>query len=109
MYLDLVSLEVVKRFVKIFRESGRFLEVLVCNVAVYLLLLKELMWSIDGYEISVVINYFGYFFFCNLMLEDLKKFFVKDKRLVILGIVIVNLKELGGKISILVFLDLGNL
>lgn len=67
------------------------------------------MWSIDGYELSVVINYFGYFFFCNLMLEDLKQFFVIDKRLVILGIVIVNLKELGGKILILVLLDLGNL
>ena len=43
MHLDLASLEVVKRFVKTFRESGRSLEALVCNAAVYLPLLKEPM------------------------------------------------------------------
>lgn len=109
MHLDLASLESVKRFVNTFRESGRSLEALVCNAAVYLPLLKEPMRSPDGYELSVATNHLGHFLLCNLMLEDLKQSPATDKRLVILGTVTANPKELGGKIPIPAPPDLGNL
>merc|ERR1739838_247329 len=91
------------------RESRRSLDALVCNAAVYLPLLKEPMWSVDGYELSVATNHLGHFLLCNLMLDDLKKSPARDKRLVILGTVTANPKELGGKIPIPAPPDLGNL
>ena len=109
MQLDLASLESVKKFVNTFRESGKSLQALVCNAAVYLPLLKEPMRSTDGYELSVATNHLGHFFLCNLMLEDLKQSPATDKRLVILGTVTANPKELGGKIPIPAPPDLGNL
>ncbi|GAB1540185.1 protochlorophyllide reductase [Scytonema sp. NUACC21] len=98
MHLDLASLESVRQFVKNFRESGRTLEALVCNAAVYMPLLKEPLRSADGYELSVATNHLGHFLLCNLMLEDLKNSKASEPRLVILGTVTHNPKELGGKI-----------
>ncbi|WGV26368.1 protochlorophyllide reductase [Halotia branconii] len=98
MHLDLASLESVRQFVKKFRESGRSLDALVCNAAIYMPLLKEPLRSVDGYELSVATNHLGHFLLCNLMLEDLKKSSSNDPRLVILGTVTHNPKELGGKI-----------
>lgn len=109
MQIDLASLESVQNFVKTFRESGRSLEALVCNAAVYLPLLKEPMRSAEGYELSVATNHLGHFLLCNLMLEDLKNSPAEDKRLVILGTVTANPKELGGKIPIPAPPDLGDL
>jgi protochlorophyllide reductase len=54
-------------------------------------------------------NHFGHFLLCNLMLEDLQKSDAPEKRLVILGTVTANSKELGGKIPIPAPADLGNL
>ena len=107
--LDLASLDSVRQFVKDFRATGRYLDGLVCNAAVYLPLLKEPMRSADGYELSVATNHLGHFLLCNLMLEDLMKSPSADKRLVILGTVTANPKELGGKIPIPAPPDLGNL
>ena len=107
MHLDLASLESVRQFVKDFRASGRSLEALVCNAAVYLPLLKEPLRSQDGYELSVATNHLGHFLLCNLMLEDLKKSLASKPRLVILGTVTHNPDELGGKIPPRP--DLGNL
>lgn len=45
MKLDLASLESVRSFVNEFRASGKTLDSLVCNAAVYLPLLKEPMLS----------------------------------------------------------------
>ncbi|MEA5505850.1 protochlorophyllide reductase [Halotia wernerae UHCC 0503] len=98
MHLDLASLESVRQFVNKFRESGRSLDALVCNAAIYMPLLKEPLRSVDGYELSVATNHLGHFLLCNLMLEDLKKSSSGDARLVILGTVTHNPKELGGKI-----------
>jgi protochlorophyllide reductase len=98
MHLDLASLESVRQFVNKFREGGRSLDALVCNAAVYMPLLKEPLRSVDGYELSVATNHLGHFLLCNLMLEDLKKSSSGDPRLVILGTVTHNPKELGGKI-----------
>ena len=107
--LDLASLDSVRQFVNDFRASGKYLDALVCNAAVYLPLLKEPMRSADGYELSVATNHLGHFLLCNLMLEDLMKSPSVDKRLVILGTVTANPKELGGKIPIPAPPDLGNL
>lgn len=109
LHLDLASLDSVRQFVNDFRATGRSLRSLVCNAAVYLPLLKEPERSADGYELSVATNHLGHFLLCNLMLEDLKKSPEPDKRLVILGTVTANPKELGGKIPIPAPPDLGNL
>ncbi|GAB4355292.1 MAG: protochlorophyllide reductase [Cyanophyceae cyanobacterium] len=109
MHLDLASLASVRRFVDTFRQSGKTLDSLVCNAAVYYPLLKEPLRSEDGYELSVATNHLGHFLLCNLMLEDLKKSPAPEKRLVILGTVTANPKELGGKIPIPAPPNLGNL
>jgi protochlorophyllide reductase len=105
----LASLESVHQFVKTFRESGKSLDALVCNAAVYLPLEKEPLRSADGYELSVATNHLGHFLLCNLMLEDLKHSGTSEPRLIILGTVTANPKELGGKIPIPAPPDLGNL
>jgi protochlorophyllide reductase len=109
MEIDLASLDSVRQFVKTFRENGRSLEALVCNAAVYLPLQKEPLRSPDGYELSVATNHLGHFLLCNLMLDDLRRSPVPTKRLVILGTVTANSKELGGKIPIPAPPDLGDL
>jgi protochlorophyllide reductase len=109
MHLDLASLASVRKFVEEFRATGRSLTALVVNAAVYLPLLKEPQYSADGYEVSVATNHLGHFLLCNLLLPDLEKSPATDKRLVILGTVTANPKELGGKIPIPAPPDLGNL
>jgi protochlorophyllide reductase len=109
MHIDLGSLESVRKFVTEFRSTGKSLDALVCNAAVYLPLLKSPMRSPEGYELSVATNHFGHFLLCNLLLEDLKASSAPDKRLIILGTVTANSKELGGKIPIPAPADLGNL
>lgn len=109
MHIDLGSLDSVRKFVTQFRESGKSLDALVCNAAVYMPLLKEPMRSPEGYELSVATNHFGHFLLCNLLLEDLKHSTHNDPRLIILGTVTANSKELGGKIPIPAPADLGDL
>ncbi len=98
MHLDLASLESVHLFVRLFRERGQSLDAMVCNAAVYTPTLKEPRRTVEGYEISVGTNHLGHFLLCNLLLEDLKSSSYADKRLIILGTVTHNPKELGGKI-----------
>jgi protochlorophyllide reductase len=98
MLLDVASLESVRQFVKNFREIGRPLNALVCNAAIYMPLIKEPLRSPEGFELSVATNHLGHFLLCNLMLEDLKNASTLKPRLVILGTVTHNPKELGGKI-----------
>lgn len=108
MLLDLASLESVRQFVQNFRSRGRAINALVCNAAVYLPLLKQPLRSADGYELSVATNHLGHFLLCSLMLEDLKNSSISsDSRLIILGTVTANPKELGGKIPIPAPPDLG--
>ena len=109
IHIDLGSLESVRKFVQDFRDTGKSLDALVCNAAVYLPLLKEPMRSPEGYELSVATNHFGHFLLSNLLLEDLKASSAPDKRLIILGTVTANSKELGGKIPIPAPADLGDL
>lgn len=109
MHIDLGSLESVRNFVRQFRESSKSLDALVCNAAVYLPLLKEPLRSPEGYELSVATNHLGHFLLCNLLLEDLKHSASPEPRLIILGTVTANSKELGGKIPIPAPADLGDL
>jgi protochlorophyllide reductase len=109
MHLDLSSLASVRDFVSKFRANGRTLDALVCNAAVYFPLLKEPQRSEDGYELSVATNHLGHFLLCNLMLDDMKKSSLQEPRMVILGTVTANPKELGGKIPIPAPPDLGDL
>ncbi|MGE5658238.1 MAG: protochlorophyllide reductase [Actinomycetota bacterium] len=107
MELDLGNLESVREFVRIFRARGKSLDALVCNAAIYMPLIKEPLWSPEGYELTVTTNHLGHFLLSYLMLEDLKKSPAADRRLVILGTVTHNPDELGGKIPPRP--DLGNL
>jgi protochlorophyllide reductase len=107
--LDLASLKSVRQFVTKFRETGKSLDALVCNAAVYMPLLKQPQRSEDGYELTVATNHLGHFLLCNLMVEDMKHSPNPEPRLVILGTVTANPKELGGKIPIPAPPDLGDL
>ncbi len=109
MLLDLADLASVRQFVQNFRASGKSLNALVCNAAVYLPLVKEPLRSADGYELSVATNHLGHFLLSNLLLEDLKNSPAPAPRLIILGTVTANPKELGGKIPIPAPPDLGEL
>lgn len=109
IHLDLASLASVRQFVADFQATGRSLNALVCNAAVYFPLLKDPLRSADGYELSVATNHLGHFLLCNLLLPVLKQSPAADKRVVILGTVTANPKELGGKIPIPAPPDLGDL
>lgn len=98
MHIDLGSLDSTRQFVNNFRATGRTLEALVCNAAIYMPLIKQPLRSPEGYELTVTTNHLSHFLLCNLMLEDLQKSPATDKRLVILGTVTHNPDELGGKI-----------
>ncbi|QLE57273.1 protochlorophyllide reductase [Nostoc sp. TCL26-01] len=98
IHIDLGSLESVRQFVSNFRATGKSLDALVCNAAIYMPLIKEPLRSPEGYELTMTTNHLGHFLLCNLMLEDLKQSSAPDKRLVILGTVTHNPDELGGKI-----------
>lgn len=109
IHIDLGSLDSVRKFVQEFHATGKSLDALVCNAAVYLPLLKQPMRSPEGYELSVATNHFGHFLLCNLLLDDLKASSAPSRRLIILGTVTANSKELGGKIPIPAPADLGDL
>ncbi|MFN3361376.1 MAG: protochlorophyllide reductase [Pseudanabaenaceae cyanobacterium] len=107
--LDLASLAKVREFVTAFRSTGKTLDALVCNAAVYYPLLKEPLRSADGYELTVATNHLGHYLLCRLLLEDLQKSTYPDRRVVILGTVTANTKQFGGKIPFPTPPDLGDL
>ena len=98
MQIDLGDLNSVRDFSRKFTGSGKLLGALVCNAAIYMPLLKEPLRSPEGYELTMTTNHLSHFLLCNLMLEQLKKSPLKDKRLVILGTVTHNPDEPGGKV-----------
>ncbi len=98
LHIDLGSLASVRQFVEKFRATGKPLDALVCNAAIYMPLIKEPLRSPEGYELSMATNHLGHFLLCNLLLEDMKKSDFSDRRMVILGTVTHNPDELGGKI-----------
>jgi protochlorophyllide reductase len=98
MHIDLGDLDSVRRFVREFSASGRPLNTLLCNAAIYLPLIKEPLRSPEGYELTMTTNHLGHFLLCNLMLDEFKKSTANDKRIVILGTVTHNPDEPGGKV-----------
>ncbi|KEF43183.1 MAG: protochlorophyllide oxidoreductase [Cyanobium sp. CACIAM 14] len=107
--VDLGDLDSVRRLVDAFHTTGRPLDALVINAAVYKPRLKEPERSPQGYELSMATNHLGHFLLIQLLLDDLKKSGHPSRRLVILGTVTANSKELGGKIPIPAPADLGDL
>jgi protochlorophyllide reductase len=98
MHIDLGDLASVRQFAREFDASGRPLNALVCNAAIYMPLLKEPLRTPEGYELTMTTNHLGHFLLCNLMLDQFKKFPIADPRLIILGTVTHNPEELGGKV-----------
>jgi protochlorophyllide reductase len=109
MAIDLGVQASVRAFVDAFRATGRSLDALVCNAAVYLPRLTEPARSPEGYELSVATNHFGHFLLANLLLPELEQSTWASRRLIILGTVTANAAEFGGKIPIPAPADLGNL
>ena len=85
MHLDLASLDSVRQFVDSYKRSGRPLDVLVCNAAVYLPTAKEPSFTAEGFELSVGTNHLGHFLLSRLLLDDLKQSDYPSKRLIIVG------------------------
>ncbi|XP_059661534.1 protochlorophyllide reductase, chloroplastic-like [Cornus florida] len=98
MHLDLSSLDSVRQFVDNFRRSGRPLDVLVCNAAVYQPTAKEPSFTAEGFELSVGTNHLGHFLLARLMLDDLKQSDCKSKRLIIVGSITGNTNTLAGNV-----------
>jgi protochlorophyllide reductase len=94
--IDLASLASVRDFVQEFQQSGKPLDALVCNAAIYMPLIKEPLRSPEGFELTMATNHLGHFLLASLLLADLKK--ASAARLVFLGTVTHNPNELGGKI-----------
>ena len=88
---------------------GRPLDALVINAAVYKPRLEQPERSPQGYEISMATNHLGQFLLIHLLLPDLERSSHPSRRVVILGTVTANSKELGGKIPIPAPADLGDL
>ena len=104
--MDLGDLTSIRRAVT--KLSGD-LDALVCNAAIYKPRLKKPEWSQQGYEISMATNHLGHFLLIQLLLDRIRNSTHPSKRVVILGTVTANSKELGGKIPIPAPADLGNL
>ncbi|MGB8703309.1 MAG: protochlorophyllide reductase [Thermosynechococcaceae cyanobacterium] len=98
MQVDLGDLESVRRFAREFQASGRPLNALLCNAAIYMPLLKAPLRSPEGYELTMTTNHLGHFLLCNLLMETMQKTPGFDKRMVILGTVTHNPDEPGGKV-----------
>ena len=109
LQVDLGDLESVQRLVDSFHASGWSLDALVINAAVYLPRLKQPQRSPQGYEISMATNHLGHFLLIERLLDDLRHSQHPSRRVVILGTVTANSKELGGKIPIPAPADLGDL
>ncbi|MCP9806186.1 protochlorophyllide reductase [Cyanobium sp. T1B-Tous] len=108
--IDLGDLDSVRVGVETLVASlGRPLDALVINAAVYKPRLKAPERSPQGYEISMATNHLGHFLLIQLLLPDLQRSTHPSRRLVVLGTVTANSKELGGKIPIPAPADLGAL
>ena len=108
--MDLGDLESVRAGVETLINSLGFgLDALVINAAVYKPRLKEPERSPQGYELSMATNHLGHFLLIQLLLPQLQASQHPAKRVVILGTVTANSKELGGKIPIPAPADLGDL
>jgi protochlorophyllide reductase len=108
--IDLGDLDSVRAGVETLVSSvGLGLDALVINAAVYKPRLKQPERSPQGYELSMATNHLGHFLLIQLLLPELQQSTHGSRRVVILGTVTANSKELGGKIPIPAPADLGDL
>ncbi|KAL9257678.1 Protochlorophyllide reductase, chloroplastic-like protein, partial [Drosera capensis] len=98
MHLDLASLDSVRQFVENFRQSGRPLDVLVCNAAVYLPTAREPTFTAEGFELSVGTNHLGHFLLSRLLMNDMQKSDYPSKRMIIVGSITGNTNTLAGNV-----------
>jgi len=108
--MDLGDLDSVRSGVETLIASvGHSLDALVINAAVYKPSLKQPERSPQGFEISMATNHLGHFLLIQMLLPELQNSSHPARRVVILGTVTANSKELGGKIPIPAPADLGDL
>ncbi|QVL51884.1 MAG: protochlorophyllide reductase [Cyanobium sp. M30B3] len=108
--IDLGDLDSVRSGVETLMASvGQGLDAVVVNAAVYKPRLKQPERSPQGYEISMATNHLGHFLLIQMLLPELERSQHPSRRVVILGTVTANSKELGGKIPIPAPADLGDL
>jgi protochlorophyllide reductase len=108
--IDLGDLDSVRSGVETLVASvGPGLDALLINAAVYKPRLKQPERSPQGYEISMATNHLGHFLLIQMLLPELERSQHPSRRVVILGTVTANSKELGGKIPIPAPADLGDL
>lgn len=108
--IDLGDLDSVRVGVETLVDSlGLPLDALVINAAVYKPRLKQPERSPQGYELSMATNHLGHFLLIQLLLPKIQESRHPSRRVVILGTVTANSKELGGKIPIPAPADLGDL
>ncbi|KAL8032175.1 hypothetical protein ABFX02_13G078400 [Erythranthe guttata] len=98
MHLDLSSLDSVRQFADNFKRSGRPLDVLVCNAAVYQPTAREPSFTADGFELSVGTNHLGHFLLSRLLLDEMKQSDYPSKRLIIVGSITGNTNTLAGNV-----------
>jgi len=104
--LQLDSLDETRDFIKRFRKTGKRLDVLCCNAAVYLPNQQEPTFTEDGFEMSMQVNHLSHFLLVNELLPDLQK--SKDPRCMIVGSITGNTNTVGGG-AVAPFADLGDL
>ncbi len=109
LQVDLGDLDSVRRLAAEVNADGRPLDALIVNAAMYKPRLKQPERSPQGYELSMATNHLGHFLLIQLLLDKLRQSQHPSRRLVILGTVTANSKELGGKIPIPAPADLGDL
>jgi protochlorophyllide reductase len=108
--MDLGDLESVRTGVETLIASlQQPIDALVVNAAVYKPRLREPERSPQGYEISMATNHLGHFLLIQLLMDDLRASKHPSRRVVILGTVTANSRELGGRIPIPAPADLGDL
>lgn len=98
MHLDLAALDSVRAFADQFLASGRRLDALVCNAAIYLPTAKEPTYTADGFEVSVGTNHLGHFLLVHLLADKLKEAPNKDPRCIIVGSITGNTNTLAGNV-----------
>eukprot|EP00249_Psilotum_nudum_P005065 c18545_g1_i1 orf=566-1783(+) len=98
MHLDLSSFNSIRQFVDNFKRSGRPLDVLVCNAAVYFPTAKEPSFTADGFELSVGTNHLGHFLLVRLMLGEMENSHHRSRRVIIVGSITGNTNTLAGNI-----------
>lgn len=83
LHCDLASLQSVRECVESFRATGRTLDCLVCNAAVYYPKGTKPTFTVEGFEESVGVNHLAHFLLATMLMEDLKK--SEHKRMIIVG------------------------